>query len=117
MSNEDYWYQEGKKYLGIEKEGMELFKKYLVNCDELFKSNLFHHELAYLVMRQLGERINSITLMVYDEEKEELYILLSDDSQYKYSLQEDGLYLNDFMVDTRTLHIPEFGEAKTFIKK
>ena len=117
MSNEDYWYQEGKKYLGIEKEGMELFKKYLVNCDELFKSNLFHHELAYLVMRQLGERINNITLMVYDEEKEELYILLSDDSQFKYSLQEDGIYLNDFMIDVKSIYIPEFGDSSKLLVK
>lgn len=116
MDREDYWYKAGKYYLEIEKQGIDLFKKYLVNCEKLFQSEMFHHELAYVVIKQIGDRVNDISFMVFDEQKEELYIIVGED-QYKYSLQEDGLYLNDFMVDTRTLHIPEFGEAKTFIKK
>lgn len=116
MDREDYWYNAGKYYLEIEKQGIDLFKKYLVNCEKLFQSEMFHHELAYVVIKQIGDRVNDISFMVFDEQKEELYIIVGED-QYKYSLQEDGLYLNDFMVDTRTLHIPEFGEAKTFIKK
>ena len=54
--------------------------------------------------------------MVYDENNEELYILINNEL-YKVSLHEDGLYLNDFMIDTTTIHIPEFDNEKIFIKK
>ena len=54
--------------------------------------------------------------MAFDENNNELYILVGNE-QYKFSLQEDGLYLNDLMVNTRSVYIPEFTEEKIFIKE
>ena len=116
MSNEDRWYQEGKEYLNIELKGIELLKDNLVNFDKLYQSDLFHHELAYTIIKELGDRVKDISLMAFDENNNELYILVGNE-QYKFSLQEDGLYLNDLMVNTRSVYIPEFDEEKIFIKE
>ena len=113
---ERLWYLEGKNFLEITKCGIDLLKKYLVNSEKLFQSEIFKHELPYIIVRELGDNINNITLMVYDEENEELYILIND-KQYKFSLHKDGLYLNDFIIDTNTIHIPEFEQENIFIKK
>ena len=110
------WYIEGKYYLLMNLSGIELLKKHLVNSDKLFQSEIYKHELPYVIMKELGKKINDITSMVYDENNEELYILINNE-QYKFSLHEDGLYLNDFMIDTTTIHIPEFDNEKIFIKK
>ena len=116
MSNEEYWYLEGKNYLNIEMQGIELLKKYLVNADKLFQSELFHHELAYVIIKELGDKVNNITMMAYDENTNELYIV-SGLEQYKFSLQNNVLCLNDFIIETSTIHIPEFTEEKIFIKE
>ncbi len=117
MNNEqNLWYLEGKYYLLMNLSGVELLKKYLVNADKLFQSEMYKHELPYVIMKELGSKINDISFMVYDEKNEELYIMIGEE-QYKCSLQKNGLYLNDFMIDTTTIHIPEFDNEKIFIKK
>ena len=110
------WYLEGKYYLLMNLSGIELLKKHLVNADKLFQSEIYKHELPYVMMKELGSKIKDITMMAYDEEKEDLYILVGTE-QFKFSLYENGLYLNDFMIDTSTIHIPEFEEEKINIKK
>lgn len=116
MSNEDKWYQEGKEYLNIEMKGIELLKDNLVNFDKLFQSDIYHHELPYAIVKELGDKIKDISLMAFDESTSELYILVGNE-QYKFSLQKDGLYLNDLMINTGTVYIPEFDEEKIFIKE
>ena len=116
MSREEYWYLEGKSYLSIEMQGIELLKENLVNADKLFQSELFHHELAYVLIKELGDKINEITMMAYDENTNELYIVVGSE-QYKFSLLNNVLCLNDFIIDTSTIHIPEFEEEKIFIKE
>ena len=110
------WYLEGKYYLLMNLSGIELLKKYLVNADKLFQSELYKHELPYVIMKELGSKINDINAIIYDENKEELYIL-TNNSQFKFNLNEEGLCLNDFIIDKETIHIPQFEEEKTFIKK
>lgn len=110
------WYLEGKYYLLMNLTGIELLKKHLVNADKLFQSEMYNHELPYVMMKELGSKTNDITMMAYDEEKEELYII-ADNEQYKFSLYNNLLCLNDFMIDTSTIHIPEFEEEKINIKK
>ena len=110
------WYLIGKNFLEISKYGIELLKKYLVNSEKLFQAEIYRHELPYVIVKELGDDINNISFMVFDEDKNDLYIVT--DKQYKFSLQKNGLYLNEFMIDTSTIHIPEFEEeSKVFIKK
>lgn len=110
------WYLEGKYYLLMNLSGIELLKKHLVNADKLFQSEIYKHELPYVMMKELGDNKNNISMMAYDEESEELYIV-ANDKQYKFSLYNNVLYLNDFVIDTETMHIPEFEEEKINIKK
>ena len=55
------WYLEGKYYLLMNLTGIELLKKHLVNADKLFQSEIYKHELPYVMMKELGSDKNNIS--------------------------------------------------------